>query len=504
MDKISIISIIIYIIVTSKALGQVSAPIGGGLEVPTVDDFRKSVREQIAPGASQFIGYPPVVDLSKYIPTPGNQGINQNCCSAWAVAYGLKSFQEAVESKLAFNPPIKDEMLFSPSFMFNKLQKDNNKKCSEGIKIKDALVFLQENGAVSIKDMPYDPNDCSLQPSPLLFQKSKKYKILNHNFIYSFYDNQFYGVSPTVESVKEKISLGYPEIEKGIPVIIGITIDEQFKNDIFEIENHNGKQVKVWRKFTGLLGTPTTNNYHAMLIVGYDDDLSAFKVLNSYGPNVGDGGFIWVSYNVFLQAVREIWFATDQDNNTVVITTPNGTGIRKNELYQQVNFKDDISISLINRNNFPANRSKITEYYASRNVYFSKKREIHILNSMIDTTIRGKELVEVNSENTTNLKDKGFISYNLLKKGVNKDIDNLRLNLLEINVKDSFVIVSLGEKANDDKSITEFSKLKIGLNGHKAISYNGTDYFVKLNKLSEKKSAYITISRNKSLFTYTY
>ncbi len=47
---------------------------------------------------------PPAVDLSSQLPPPGNQGTQQSCVG-WAVAYGLKSYQEQGEEAVAARRP---------------------------------------------------------------------------------------------------------------------------------------------------------------------------------------------------------------------------------------------------------------------------------------------------------------------------------------------------------------------------------------------------------------
>lgn len=49
---------------------------------------------------------------------------------------------------------------------------------------------------------------------------------------------------------------------------------------------------------------------HAMVVVGYDDNKGAFKVLNSWGTSWGQGGFGWIAYSAFKTRVREALFCT--------------------------------------------------------------------------------------------------------------------------------------------------------------------------------------------------
>ena len=48
---------------------------------------------------------------------------------------------------------------------------------------------------------------------------------------------------------------------------------------------------------------PNSNITHAMLVVGYDDNFvgpgrGAFEVMNSFGPDFADEGYLWISYDL--------------------------------------------------------------------------------------------------------------------------------------------------------------------------------------------------------------
>lgn len=36
-----------------------------------------------------------------------------------------------------------------------------------------------------------------------------------------------------------------------------------------------------------------------MLVVGFNDEFNAFKVVNSWGESWGDNGFVWIDYKAF-------------------------------------------------------------------------------------------------------------------------------------------------------------------------------------------------------------
>ena len=72
------------------------------------------------------------------------------------------------------------------------------------------------------------------------------------------------------------------ELYRGNPVIVAMAVSESFhKVRGSAIFNDNYTQPK---------------GYHAMNVVGYDDQKGAFKLLNSWGNDWGDGGYGWVDY----------------------------------------------------------------------------------------------------------------------------------------------------------------------------------------------------------------
>lgn len=44
---------------------------------------------------------------------------------------------------------------------------------------------------------------------------------------------------------------------------------------------------------------------HAMLVVGFSDSQNAFKVVNSWGTDWGNNGFVWIDYMAFENVTDE-------------------------------------------------------------------------------------------------------------------------------------------------------------------------------------------------------
>ncbi len=224
---------------------------------------------------------PRVVDLSARLPAPGQQG-RQNSCVAWTVAYALKSYQEFEEEKVPYLRPDGGPDLsrhFSPAFIYNQI----NGGRDGGSLFIDALNVLSQTGAVPLSVMPYDEGDFTRRPTAGQLAGARIYRIDTWRQV---------NVSD-IKEVKAQLNAGYP-------VAIGAVVDEGLTHL---------RDGEIWNAVRG-----EQRGGHAMLVVGYDDDRSAFKLLNSWGREWGSSGYGWVDYRFFPVVVREGYVAKDAKN----------------------------------------------------------------------------------------------------------------------------------------------------------------------------------------------
>lgn len=211
-------------------------------------------------------GMPRIVDHANDICAPRMQG-RQNSCGGFALSY-LASFHEKKETgKLS---------VFSPAFIYHL----SNNGRDLGVKLDEALENWRVNGICHEYAMLYDDRDATSQPSPEAFQAAKKHRIQASFPLW------------TLEEVKYQLAIGNP-------VVISVLADES----LWELKS------SPWRQRYGKL-----NGAHAMLIIGYDDDKQAIKVINSWGKNWGDGGYGWISYNLFDEVRLRLFVTKDAIN----------------------------------------------------------------------------------------------------------------------------------------------------------------------------------------------
>ena len=196
-------------------------------------------------------------------PTPGDQD-GQGSCSAWACSYaaqtilGYDKFGSVENAKR------------SPSFVYNQTKSSDS--CKAGADIVTVLNFLENNGSCSYASMVYNPDDCSTQPSSEL-----KFEAGLNTIEWDPL------VKNNVNDFKESLRLGFP-------IVITFNVTRSF--DL--MMNSNG----IWNDNSVLYNNTETGyrGSHACCIIGYDDEKQMFKAINSWGTNVGDGGFFWITY----------------------------------------------------------------------------------------------------------------------------------------------------------------------------------------------------------------
>jgi hypothetical protein len=253
-------------------------------------------------------GLPRKCDLSLRMPPADRQG-KQSSCTAWAVAYGVMSFIKGKEYgwnyyKDGQKDPTK---LYSPAFLYNHTAfETDSRNCDFGMSLVDAFYILYDKGAVTLKDMPYDPNDslACLKPDPakdpaedpILSAKAAQSKILFPERVINRQGIKFY-------------------LSRDMPVAVSLYIDQSFKDDGAGAAKKN--QKFLWNPNQVIHSEFET---HSMVCVGYDDDNEELLFLNSWGyEEWGNCGLVCIKYKLFDDIFKEGMIAYD------VLPKPNST-----------------------------------------------------------------------------------------------------------------------------------------------------------------------------------
>jgi Concanavalin A-like lectin/glucanases superfamily/Papain family cysteine protease len=202
------------------------------------------------------------------MPAPANQGA-QGSCVSWAVAYATQSYNMNKANGTNYGTP---QNLCSPKYVYNQSKYYPN-DCNGGSTYPAAFEVLKTKGVCTWSDMPYNDTECSLLPNSLQNTAAAKNKIIKWERVNK---NDITNIKTILYS--------------GFPVMIAVIVDQSF---------YNLQSPYIWSSKYG-----NTSGGHAITVVGYDDNKSAFKVQNSWGANWKDNGHLWISYSFFSQAVR--------------------------------------------------------------------------------------------------------------------------------------------------------------------------------------------------------
>lgn len=252
-----------------------------GYSLPA-DDFKATINTNI--------NLPASIDLSNYLPEVRSQG-KQGSCVAWATGYYMKSFQENFQNAMDGN--LSEPLILSPAYIYNQIKISD---CAGGSSIADALNLITTDGVTTWDAMPYDENSCNDQPDDLQKLLAENNKIQSHKYL-----------DPEDLYLQAKAFLNNNQ-----PIVVAISIDNNYFGALDE--NNNA----IYRKFKKVDGA------HAMLVVGYNDEMQAFKAVNSWGKSWGNDGFVWIDYKAFTDVLDEnsdfkilceAWVSQDVENN---------------------------------------------------------------------------------------------------------------------------------------------------------------------------------------------
>lgn len=239
-----------------------------GAEPVSPQDYAK------LPKQGRFRAYlPKQVDLSNAYPPPGSQGPQPNCV-AWATTYAARTFLNFRDKNMQPDEP-GDQM--SPAYVYNRLRPAGS-PCTGTISIVAALTLLKNEGAVTLADFPDDMTKCAIPAPDTLKARAGDFRLLDWRAVDREVKDDWR--TPIVlDDVKGALA-------RGVPVIFAMPAPADFK--AFRGDGVYGRAEK-----------PDRAGYHAMAIVGYDEDRQALRIMNSWGLGWGDKGYAWIGYDTF-------------------------------------------------------------------------------------------------------------------------------------------------------------------------------------------------------------
>jgi hypothetical protein len=242
------------------------------------EDIASKIPQRAVLLTRSYENLPAAHSLKAYAPKVMSQG-RYGTCTGWASTYAARTIAEAYANGWTDKEKISDEA-YSAMFTYGMVRR--NPGCENGTAISEAVRKLKEVGAVKRRELP---DSCPTAVLTDLYQKAGEHRIFDCFTTFSQSDPPNFKVA----AVKKAIS-------ENRPVVAAMSVYESFKRQ--------GKGV--WNGFT----TAAEVGGHAMCVVGYNDALygGAFEIMNSWGTNWGDMGFVWVKYDDF---GKHSWYGHD-------------------------------------------------------------------------------------------------------------------------------------------------------------------------------------------------
>jgi len=152
----------------------------------------------------------------------------------------------------------------------------------KGSKIKLALDSVRIYGIPFEKDYPYMFSRVNKQPGWLVYKKAIKNKFKTFNF---------YKITSKGQERRKKIQQA---LFYNCPVVFGTSVTEEFR----KVRNAN----IIQKPKGGFIGK------HAMIIVGWSEELQAYHIRNSWGTAWGDKGYGYMSKKYIESTItKDLW-----------------------------------------------------------------------------------------------------------------------------------------------------------------------------------------------------
>lgn len=202
-----------------------------------------------------------LVDLRNNFPAVRDQG-NRGTCTAFAVTACHEHHRNL-------------DTILSEEFLFSCAKHLDGNYDANGTSIPSAFKAIQNFGHTKSSLLPYDPNSTfpfkftDIEPHVMLDAAERKFSLYNCIDIdVKEIEDQLHMERPVITGVAVQPTFWWPE--------------ENVYIDVPQIESHEG--------------------LHAIVIMGYgqrDDGKNFFIIRNSWGPEWGDNGYAYISYDYF-------------------------------------------------------------------------------------------------------------------------------------------------------------------------------------------------------------
>ncbi len=230
---------------------------------------------------------------------PGSPG----SCEVWSAGYAMGSYV----ANLTNGRDIKDlANTVSTAYLYMTVLAEEHKTCGEGTSPADTLNYLVAQTAPSLASIPYYPvcecpsgSDQCLDSITLGESCPSDPEFCTDLSIGSWSGLARQPSAETLELIKTWIAQRHV-VQTTIVVPYDFT---DYTGGLFEAPTScpPGAPCAIFRGIACRASAklPSGCAQHGIALVGYDDDLGAVKIQNSFGPAWGEAGYMWMSYATF-------------------------------------------------------------------------------------------------------------------------------------------------------------------------------------------------------------
>ena len=187
-----------------------------------------------------------------------------------------------------------------------------------GSNIGTVMEKVMKTGVCPMNIMPYNENDSKTQPNSYQreiasnFKSNFKKEIIKPNEIDS--KSELYGYIEARKPFIKRL------LSSGIPVCVSIDVYKNFQSSggYKNLSLSKDKDKAILKETKG-----SVVGKHAVCIIGYDDEIQAYKILNSWGEKWGVNGYGYISYKLFDKICSTISYGSKNIKYACIMTDLN-------------------------------------------------------------------------------------------------------------------------------------------------------------------------------------
>ncbi len=346
----------------------------------TMNSF--SVVDNSTHGFSENIPYK--YSIERFVPPPLNQaGMS---CVGYASLYYTMSTMYNISFGIT-NSRAKLAHAFDPYFIYTIIKNDVS-HCDEGLYMYQAIELIGKIGAKKMFFPPFLSCDSEWSDNVLTntLNYTKPYRI-----------KEFYTIKINHPQVIRNIK---GLVNANIPVVSAFSITKS----LYPRSSSNPRGVN-----SSGLWTPSeledSEGGHAMTIIGYDDYKfgGAFRIVNSWGSDYGDNGYIWMKYSDFKKYAQEAY-----------VLELNGN-IKTNSRTAEIQMQDtDYTRFKFKTSSYYEGQERYNKIYGY-GIYTSEYNEMFFIGKTINSQLSGFTIIlDDNGIYTANARNGKFLDWNEL------------------------------------------------------------------------------------------